>query len=72
MVLTALPELVASVGAPRIVRGVRIEHVCGDPSLPPDQDRALRRQLFDTALAALGTAVVTPTVFEPGAAGHAA
>lgn len=65
--LTALPELVASVGAPRIVRGVRIEHVCGDPSLPPDQDAALRRRLVCTALEALGTQVQAPTIFEPDA-----
>ena len=62
--ITALPELAASVGAPRVVRGVRIEHVCGDPSLPPHEDAALRYRLVTTALSALETRVERPTIFE--------
>jgi glycine reductase len=53
-----------SVGAPRVVRGVRIEHVCGDPALSPAQDAALRYRLVITALAALQTPVDRPTIFE--------
>ena len=63
-VISALPELAASVGAPRVVRGVRIEHVCGDPTLPPHQDVALRYRLVTTALKALQTRVERPTIFE--------
>jgi glycine/betaine/sarcosine/D-proline reductase family selenoprotein B len=63
--ISALPELAASVGAPRVVRGVRIEHVCGDPTLPPDHDRELRYRIVSRALDALHTRVDRPTVFEP-------
>jgi betaine reductase len=62
--ISALPELATSVGAPRVVRGVRIEHVCGDPSLPPAEDFALRCRLVARALEALETPVERPTVFE--------
>ena len=54
-----------SVGAPRVVRGVRIEHVCGDPNLSPDRDRELRYRIVSRALDALRTSVARPTVFEP-------
>ncbi len=63
--ISALPELATSVGAPRVVRGVRIEHVCGDPSLPSHEDFALRCRLVARALDALETPVERPTVFEP-------
>jgi len=53
------------VGAPRVVRGVRIEHVCGDPNLPSDRDRELRYRIVSRALDALRTSVARPTVFEP-------
>jgi len=62
--ISALPELATSVGAPRVVRGVRIEHVCGDPALPPDRDFARRYRLVATALDALETRVERPTIFE--------
>jgi betaine reductase len=62
--ISALPELAISVGAPRVVRGVRIEHVCGDPSLPPHEDAALRYRLVGRALEALRTPVEHPTIFE--------
>jgi len=63
--ISALPELATSVGAPRVVRGVRIEHVCGDPNLPSDRDRELRYRIVSRALDALRTSVARPTVFEP-------
>jgi hypothetical protein len=62
--ISALPELATSIGAPRVVRGVRIEHVCGDPALPPPEDAALRYRLVMTALTALQTPVAGPTIFE--------
>jgi glycine reductase len=61
-VITALPPLALQAGANRVVQGVKIEHVCGDPLLPPDADRALRRHLVEQALAALETAVDGPTL----------
>ena len=61
-VITALPPLAMQAGANRVVQGVKIEHVCGDPALPPEADRALRRRIVEQALMALGTDVQQPTL----------
>lgn len=61
-VITALPPLAVQAGANRVVQGVKIEHVCGDPSLPPDADKALRRRLVEQALRALQRDVEEPTL----------
>jgi glycine reductase len=61
-VISALPPLAMQAGANRVVQGVKIEHVCGDPSLPPEADRALRRQLVERALRALQRDVQEPTL----------
>ena len=62
-VISALPPLAMQAGANRVVQGVKIEHVCGDPSLSPAADRALRRRLVERALRALQVAVEGPTLF---------
>ena len=62
-VITALPPLALQAGANRVVQGVRIEHVCGDPSLSPEADRALRRRIVELGLRALSTDVLRATVF---------
>jgi glycine reductase complex component B subunit gamma len=62
-VITALPPLALQAGANRVVQGIRIEHVCGDPSLSPEADRALRRRIVGLALRALSTDVPRATVF---------
>lgn len=54
--------------ASRIVRGVRVEHVCGDPNLSEENDVRLARRIVDTALRALRTEVDGPTVFDPSEA----
>ena len=64
MVITALPPLAMQAGANRVVQGVKIEHVCGDPALSPAADRALRRRLIEQALLALQTDVAGPTLFQ--------
>ena len=51
-----------------MVKGVRIEHVCGDPSLAEDADLALGHRIVATALRALQTAVDGPTLFDPAQA----
>lgn len=61
---SALPALALDVGALRVVRGIRIEHVCGDPSLAADEDHQLGRALVMTALRALQTPITGPTLFE--------
>jgi len=62
-VLSALPPLAMQAGANRVVQGIRIEHVCGDPSQTAALDRQLRRQLVERALHALQTPVSGPTLF---------
>lgn len=41
------------VGANRVMLGNGIVHVVGDPSLPANEERQLRRRLIEKALAAL-------------------
>jgi len=62
--ISALPDFAVTLGAPRVVRGIRIEHVCGDPRESPEDDFAVRTRLVETALEALRTPVAQPTVFE--------
>ncbi len=40
-------------GAKRILRGHAIPYVFGDPSLPPEDERRLRRRLVEEALTLL-------------------
>ena len=61
----ALPAIGISANAARVVRGVKIQHVCGDPRLPEVADRALSLRIVRTALKALQTPVSGPTLFEP-------
>jgi glycine/betaine/sarcosine/D-proline reductase family selenoprotein B len=65
--MSALPALALNVGANRVVRGVRIEHVCGDPSLAEEADLALGHRIVGTALRALRARVDGPTLFDPSA-----
>ena len=63
--ITALPPLAMQAGANRVVQGIKIEHVCGDPSLGAEADGMLRRRLVERALRSLETHVDGPTLF-PG------
>ncbi len=63
-VLTAIPLIPLAVGASRVVRGVRVEHVCGNPNLSDQADRELMMRIVYTAIRALQTQVEGPTVFE--------
>ncbi len=67
-IITAMYPLVEQVGAGRIVKGVRIPHPCGDPSLPAEIDLRLRREIVVTALKALHSQVDGPTLFSPNMA----
>jgi glycine reductase len=53
------------VGANRVVAGIRVEHVCGDPGLSDAADKELRRRIVGCALDALETPVDGPTRFDP-------
>ena len=64
-IVSAMYPIAEQVGAGRIVKGISIPHPCGDPSLPPELDRQLRRQIVATALKALESKVEISTVFTP-------
>ena len=64
-VISALPPLAMQAGANRVIQGVKIEHVCGDPAQTPELDRRLRRRLVERSLEVLQTAVSGPTLFHP-------
>lgn len=63
--MSAIPIIPISVGANRVVRGVRVPHVVGDPSLSEEKDRETAMRIVLTALRALQTPVTGPTLFEP-------
>jgi glycine/betaine/sarcosine/D-proline reductase family selenoprotein B len=63
--ISALFSLALTTGAPRVIRGARIEHVCGDPRLGPEKDREYGIRIVRTALRAIQTAVSEPTLFDP-------
>ena len=66
--MTAMPAIPLAVGAARVVRGVRVPHVCGDPALSEEKDWDLGVRIVETALDALTTPVQGPTLFEPSKA----
>ena len=57
--------LAKQIGTNRIVTGTKIPHPCGDPDLPEEADRNLRREIVKCALKALQTEVNSPTIFTP-------
>ena len=67
--ISAIYNFALTTGANRVVRGARIEHVCGDPSLGPEKDHAYGMRIATTALDALATPVSCPTLFDPMAQG---
>jgi len=63
--ISAIYNFALTTGANRVVRGARIEHVCGDPNLGPEKDHAYGMRIVTTALDALTTPVTRPTLFDP-------
>jgi hypothetical protein len=63
--ISAIYDLALTTGANRVIRGARIEHVCGDPHLGPEKDYAYGMRIIRTALEALCTPVTEPTLFDP-------
>ena len=63
--ISALYSLALTTGASRVVRGARIEHVCGNPGLSPEQDLLFGMRIVGTALRALQAPVTEPTLFDP-------
>ena len=65
VLITAMTMLGKQIGANRIVTGTKIPHPCGDPTLPEDADRAVRREIVKSALSVLQKEVNHPTIFTP-------
>lgn len=63
--ISALQGIALNTGAPRVIHGARIEHVCGNPGLTPEMDHAYGRRIVLTALKAVQTPVEGPTLFDP-------
>ncbi len=63
--ITAMSMMGKQLGAKRVVTGTKIPHPCGDPTLSPEADKALRRAIVNCALDALQRNVEGPTVFVP-------
>lgn len=53
-----------TVGANRIVPAIAIPHPLGNPALSLEEERAIRRNILETALRALSTEVTEQTIFE--------
>ena len=52
-----------TVGANRIVPSIAIPHPLGDPEKSPEEEKALRRELLEKAIAALETKIDAQRVF---------
>jgi hypothetical protein len=61
--ISAVYDLALSSGANRVVRGVRIEHVVGDPGRGAEKGYARGLQIVRSAVAALATDVDGPSLF---------
>ena len=66
--ISALGPVALELGANRVIRGVKIPHPCGDPTLDPARDHALRVGLVRGALRALATRLERATIFDGVAA----
>ena len=62
--ITALGPVAADLGANRVIKGVKIPHPCGDPTLEPAGDHALRVRIVSEAVRSLGTKIDTATIFD--------
>jgi len=63
--ITAVFSLAEQMGVSRIVKGVNIPHPCGDPKLPAEKDRQLRKRIVEAAFKALQTDVNEQATFTP-------
>lgn len=62
--MATITTISQSVGANRIVPTVAIPHPVGNPTLKPEDEKALRKQMVKRALDALATDITEPTHFE--------
>ena len=59
---SSVPAIPLAFGATRILPGRAIRHVLGDPSLPIERERQLRRRMLEVALQALTRPCERPTL----------
>ena len=50
-------------GVPRVLPGIAVTHLLGNPALPPADERELRERLTARALHMLTAEVAKPTLF---------
>lgn len=62
--ISALGPVASELGANRVVRGVKIPHPCGDPSLDAAGDHDLRVRLVRGSLKAIATGIEQATMFD--------
>ena len=60
MLVTNLLNVARTMRVNRVFQGVAIPHILGDPALPADEERALRRALLERALALLTQPAAAP------------
>ena len=62
--ISALGPVAADLGANRVVRGIKIPHPCGDPSLDLAGDHDLRVRLVRGSLKAIATSIDQAALFD--------
>ena len=62
--MATITTISQSVGANRIVPTVAIPYPVGNPTLAPEDEYSLRREMVERAVNALATPVTEPTQFE--------
>ena len=62
--ISTITPISYSVGANRLVPGISIPHPTGQPGLPREEERALRKKLVKRALEALATEIEEQTIFK--------
>jgi glycine reductase len=63
VLFSPIPAIPLAFGAPRIVEARAIRHPLGDPGLPLERERELRRRMLEAGLRALAAECAAPTVF---------
>ena len=61
---SAIPSIPISMGVPRVLPGIAVTHLLGNPALPPADERELRERLTARALRMLTEQVAKPTLFQ--------
>lgn len=65
VLVTAMIPLAKQVGTNRIVKGVKIPHPWGDPTLNFAMNQKIEEKIFEAALELLQTKVTGPVVVQP-------